>query len=227
MSVLSPIWFCALALVPAAYWLIPEKFRSSFLVALTLAFLVWYSVLSAVLLVLVCMLAWSGYRYFANDGRIIAAIAALQALPLIYYRIEQQTELAFGSDIIIPLGLSYYTLRAIHYTVEAYKGALLPHRLEDVLRYMFFLPTVLAGPIHRFPAFLSDQRRRRWNPELFSQGLERLIYGYVKITFLDQRFFRVPYYSTGSVRACFNTSLATITFFFIDAPNVTVGRIDK
>jgi len=111
-------------------------------------------------------------------------LALTQAAPLIYYKSAQQFTDIFGSDILIPLGLSYYTLRSVHYLLEAYKGTLRDHRLINVAEYMFFLPTIIAGPIHRFPDFYQDQERRRWNPEMFSEGLERILYGYAKITIL-------------------------------------------
>jgi alginate O-acetyltransferase complex protein AlgI len=86
--------------------------------------------------------------------------------------------------VAIPLGLSYYALRCIHYLVERYKVSLPPHDFVDFVSYLFFLPTLIAGPIHRFADFVRDQRRMRWDSEKFSVGLERILYGYVKITFL-------------------------------------------
>jgi len=54
----------------------------------------------------------------------------------------------------------------------------------DYCRYLLFLPTLVAGPINRFPEFARDSRRRRWDRALCAAGLERMLYGYVKIVVL-------------------------------------------
>jgi alginate O-acetyltransferase complex protein AlgI len=183
MSILSLGWLAILILLPPVYWLGPERLRSPLLAMVTVVILGWLAPISAALLVAATVMAWVGYRYLAANGWAIAAVTAMQAAPLIFYRLAQEEWPVFaGSELIIPLGLSYYALRAIHYTLEAYKRTLPRHDVLDVINYMLFLPTILAGPIHRFPQFIIDQGRRRWNSEMFSEGLERLLYGYLKIT---------------------------------------------
>ncbi len=184
MSILSLSWLSGLILVPAAYWLVPERFRSALLMGITLAILAQISLASVILLSMATGLAWVAYRYLSENGMAIAAIATAQTAPLVYYKAAHEWGDFPGPGLVIALGLSYYALRAIHYTLEAYKGTLPEHGVVDVISYMFFLPTIVAGPIHRFPQFFRDQERRRWNAELFSEGLERLLYGYVKITFV-------------------------------------------
>jgi D-alanyl-lipoteichoic acid acyltransferase DltB (MBOAT superfamily) len=41
-----------------------------------------------------------------------------------------------------------------------------------------------VGPINRFESFKRDLRRRRWDTELFSGGLERILFGYFKVVVL-------------------------------------------
>jgi alginate O-acetyltransferase complex protein AlgI len=86
--------------------------------------------------------------------------------------------------VIIPLGLSYYTFRCIHYLIEHYKARLAPHGFSQFVSYLFFYPTIIAGPIHRFNEFQRDLRRRRWDARSFSLGCERILYGYAQIVVL-------------------------------------------
>jgi alginate O-acetyltransferase complex protein AlgI len=72
----------------------------------------------------------------------------------------------------------------MHYALERYKGTLDKHGFKEFLGYLFFLPTIVIGPINRFGPFLRDVRRQRWDGSLMSEGLERILYGYVKITVL-------------------------------------------
>lgn len=173
-----------MVVVTAIYWITPERFRSVLLAAITLIFVAFYVPLSAVLLVLSAVVAWTGYRYFAANGWAVSVICVVQAGPLVFYRAGEQWHDGAVPEILVPLGLAYYTLRAIHYVLEAYKGTLPAHRIADVFYYMFFLPTILAGPIHRFPQFFQDMERRRWNTAMVSEGLERILYGYAKITLI-------------------------------------------
>lgn len=184
MSVLSAIWLIALVVTPLAYWLVPDRLRSPVLTVVTLNILLWTSPATCLFLVLAVAIAWICRTRFATSGAAVALASALQLAPLVVWRVDAQWPLPFVSEFIIPLGLAYIALRGVHYVVEAYRGALPEHGLVEVVDYFFFLPTIIAGPVHRFPQFVTDARRRRWNAELFSEGLERMLYGYVKITFI-------------------------------------------
>lgn len=183
MDILSTIWLAAMAGVTAAHWLAPEKLRSWVLPGLTAALLGWLSPLTLAFLLLAILLAWGSQR-LAHSGPAIALAALLQLAPVIAWRLNAQVPLPVIEGIAIPLGLSYLALRGVHYVLEAFKGTLPRHELADTAGYFLFLPTITAGPIHRFAPYLADQRRLRWNAALFSEGLERILFGYVKVTFL-------------------------------------------
>src|SRR3712207_1098001 len=56
--------------------------------------------------------------------------------------------------LAIPLGVSFFTFRAISYTVDVYRGTIEPASLIDVALYLTFFPHVVAGPIVRAKEFL-------------------------------------------------------------------------
>lgn len=184
MTVLSIIWILALILTPLVYWLVNERMRSPALVGITVAVMFITSPATSAVLILAAATSWIYRTRFAPNGVAAAAACAVQLGPLVAWRIAAQLPAGIVSDLVIPLGLSFIALRGVHYAIEAYRGGLPEHRFSEMVDYFFFLPTIIAGPIHRFPAFLTDSRRRRWNPEMFSDGLERILYGYVKITLL-------------------------------------------
>jgi len=82
---------------------------------------------------------------------------------------------------IIPLGMSYYIFRNIHYSIESYNGRIQNENLLFYLAYNFFLPVLIIGPINRYPEFIRDWQRRRFNSEYFSLGLQRILFGVSKI----------------------------------------------
>jgi D-alanyl-lipoteichoic acid acyltransferase DltB (MBOAT superfamily) len=176
------IWMFAAV---TGYWLTPGWFGRLWLIALTIAFLMIVSMESAAIL---CGFSLGTY-YLAQSRvrlapRLLLAGAGIMGL-LIWFKLRVAADLSGGlAGLAIPLGLSYYALRCIHYIVERYKGSLPAHDFADFVSYLFFLPTLIAGPIHRFAEFQRDSRRMRWDSEKFSEGLERILYGYVKITFI-------------------------------------------
>lgn len=65
-------------------------------------------------------------------------------------------------DIILPVGISFYTFQSVSYIVDVYKGRVAPTRTW--LEYLFFLsffPALVAGPIVRADYFLPQIANRR------------------------------------------------------------------
>lgn len=167
------------------HWLLPQNLARLWLIALTGGFVLVYSPASAAILVVFTLATYYLAQAERHLGAKILVVGAAIVAVLGLYKARIAADLASGMlGVAIPLGLSYYALRCIHYLAERYKGGLAPHGFIDFVSYLFFLPTLIAGPIHRFGEFQRDQRRLRWDGAKFSEGLERILYGYVKITFL-------------------------------------------
>jgi alginate O-acetyltransferase complex protein AlgI len=116
------------------------------------------------------------------SSRRTALVCILIVATLVFYKLRLVSDRTdWLGATAIPLGLSYYAFRCLHYVIEKYKGSLRPHTFGDFAAYLLFLPTIMAGPIHRFPAFQRDLARCRWDSGLFAEGLERILYGYFKI----------------------------------------------
>ncbi len=65
-------------------------------------------------------------------------------------------------DLILPVGISFYTFRTISYVVDVYKRRLQP--VEDYVDYLFFLsyfPCLVAGPIVRARDFMPQLRANK------------------------------------------------------------------
>lgn len=168
------------------YWLTPARWRQWSLVTLTLAFLVYLSPASALILtVFTGITAWIAARPPPSGKLIWAATLAFVAV-LAFYKTGargQPIEVII-TEGLIPLGLSYYTFRCLHLIYERYRGRFKEAPLQEIVGYLFFLPTIVVGPIHRFDDYQRDRYRVRLDPALLGQGMERILYGYVKIGFL-------------------------------------------
>jgi alginate O-acetyltransferase complex protein AlgI len=68
-------------------------------------------------------------------------------------------------QVILPIGISFYTFEAINYVVDVYRGKMRAERdLGNFLLFILFFPHLVAGPIVRARDFLPQiARRKRWS----------------------------------------------------------------
>lgn len=91
-------------------------------------------------------------------------------------------------DIILPVGISFYTFQTLSYTIDVYRGHLRPCRsFLDYALYVTFFPQLVAGPIVRATEFLPQcEPAPRASLRQFTWGLHLLILGlFQKITLAD------------------------------------------
>ena len=110
------------------------------------------------LLVVMAVVIWQMAKY-VQQSRICLALGV--GVPLLSlgvskyfgFFVETFTELFGGDaadaiDIILPLGISYYTFMAISYVLDVYHGKISAEsRFIPVALYISFFPTVVSGPI--------------------------------------------------------------------------------
>lgn len=180
-------WLFLLALV-VVYWVIPLRFRT-WLLALSCAGYLLFMDPSTVLAMLVFAVACYGVftRVEPGPGRRTATTALIVGLLLYlgYFKYFPVIGSALNdsvqpSSILIPLGISYFTFKLIHYCIESSRGHLPPHGPQDVLAYIFLVPIFTAGPIERFDHFVNQRQIATWRPEFVTEGLTRIAHGLVK-----------------------------------------------
>jgi len=65
-------------------------------------------------------------------------------------------------EIVLPVGISFYTFQAISYMVDVYRGRLpVECSLINVCLYIAFFPQLIAGPIVRATQILPQMKRKR------------------------------------------------------------------
>ncbi len=186
MHYLSLIWLAWMWLTVSAYWLAPRKSRLVVLMLITLAFLAIHAPESAIILVLFALVTYAVESRPVVSIPMVAGASVFFLAVLFTFKIGQAFDsLRLLETVILPLGLSYYTFRCVHVLLERVKGHLPPMNLHDLAGYLFFLPTIVVGPIHRADEFRRDLARQRFDPGLLSEGAERILYGYVKIVILS------------------------------------------
>ncbi len=91
-------------------------------------------------------------------------------------------------DVILPIGISFYTFESLSYTIDVYRGRIEPTR--NFIRFACFItffPHLVAGPIVRASDFLPQlDGPRRLDSKLVSEGVFLIATGLVKkIVFAD------------------------------------------
>lgn len=83
------------------------------------------------------------------------------------------------ADIILPVGISFYTFQTLSYTLDIYSGKTRPwDSFLDYALYVTFFPQLVAGPIVRSTEFLPQCREpRRADATHLSWGIVLLIIG--------------------------------------------------
>lgn len=84
-------------------------------------------------------------------------------------------------DLIVPLGISFYTFKSASYIVDVYRGVTVPCR--SLLEYAFFVayfPALLSGPVSRFGEFERSSETLGMNSANAQKGVTLILYGLVK-----------------------------------------------
>ena len=69
-------------------------------------------------------------------------------------------------NLVLPVGISFFTFKTMSYTIDVYRGQLRAcRRLVDYTMFVSFFPELVAGPIVRASVFL-PQMTRRLQPSL-------------------------------------------------------------
>lgn len=85
-------------------------------------------------------------------------------------------------NVIVPLGLSFYTFQTISYTIDVYRERIKPS--EHILNYLCFVaffPQLIAGPIERAKNLLTQfGRKRSFDIKTSKEGLRQILWGLFK-----------------------------------------------
>jgi len=176
------------------------------LLMLSWVFYAWYVPWYLALLVFVIVVAHVAARLIAatpassertRRGLLVGSLAINLGL-LGYFKyagflLESVAELSGRSgftapEIVLPIGISFFTFQAMSYLVDVYRGDIAAERsFPRVACYISFFPQLVAGPIVRAGGFLYQfERRRRLRWRVFAEGAYLIIRGlFLKVVVAD------------------------------------------
>ncbi|HZT57750.1 MAG TPA: MBOAT family O-acyltransferase [Pyrinomonadaceae bacterium] len=119
--------------------------------------------------------------YFKYGAFVLANFTAMLAAMGIHYSPP-------AHDIVLPVGISFYTFHTLSYTIDVYRQRLrATPRLTDFALFVSFFPALVAGPIIRASHFLPQlETPKRANRDQFGWGLTLIFVGlFEKVVLAD------------------------------------------
>ena len=85
-------------------------------------------------------------------------------------------------DILMPMGISFYTFQALGYIIDCYRGtAKAEKNIFKFMLFVTFFPQLVQGPISRFNDLsLSLYKEHSFDKRNIAFGLQRILWGYFK-----------------------------------------------
>jgi alginate O-acetyltransferase complex protein AlgI len=193
--------FAFLPLVCASYFLLPKRWGNRVLLAASLLFYGWGAPTMLVPLVVSCSFDFLIGRYAAPGmtpeavrKRLLHLGLATNLLSLAYFKYmnffvgEANYLLSLSgaapfawNEVLLPIGISFFTFHKISYLVDVYRGAVQRAvRLSDYILYVVLFPQLVAGPIIRYADVADEIVKRETDQDLVIAGLFRFIVGLSK-----------------------------------------------
>lgn len=116
------------------------------------------------------------YNFFADNFADLLSHVGLHSNP-------------FTLNVILPLGISFYTFHGLSYVIDIYKGRIKhENNVIDYSLFVSFFPLLVAGPIERATHLLPQLKlKREFNYHQTIEGLKQIVWGlFKKVVIADQ-----------------------------------------
>ena len=122
------------------------------------------------------------------------------------------------SNLLLPVGISFYTFQTLSYTIDVYRGTRAPEKHLGIFGlYVSFFPQLVAGPIERSTRLMPQfHRELPFDRVRVASGLRQMAWGFFKKLVVADRLAIVvnQVYADPTEYSWFNLLLATIFFSF-------------
>jgi alginate O-acetyltransferase complex protein AlgI len=172
--------FITLVVLAIMSWKLPRQWQMDGVSLFSNVFICWFSPVAAA-----CLLTCTTIVYLISLSKvrsnlwILAAVVYCTIQFLLIRYLQMYGQGGYFQSLSV-LGIAYFTCRHIHYLIEVSKGNIIIN-LRQFWYYQSFLPVMVTGPINRYPEFIHELQRRRWDSTQVSIGIERVVYGYATV----------------------------------------------
>jgi alginate O-acetyltransferase complex protein AlgI len=158
LALLGACWIC--------FAVVPRQHRTLTLAAFGAVFYAIYAgafAVAAVLAAIAAATARHRWQYWVVGSAIVAT--------LIYFK---------QPGIIVPIGLTNLPIEKQHVAIDLTRERIARVRIVDMLAYALFMPCRMAGPIRRYPQFMTAVGAARPSMDHLYAGTLRVLIGFAK-----------------------------------------------
>ena len=225
-------------IVVLLYYLLPYKFRWILLLGASYFFYMWWKPEYIVLIVFSTLLDfWAGKKMgqcsTKKERKKYLYLSLLSNLGLLFLfkyldfftgNVQYVLDVLHLSymvpvaDLILPMGISFYTFQTMSYSIDVYNGHIKPEKHLGIFAlFVSFFPQLVAGPIERASNLLSQFKESHdFNYTNVTNGLKLMVWGlFKKVVIADRIAVMVDYvYSDPTSFGGFALILASVLFAF-------------
>ena len=195
-----------LPIVFAIYWMLQRNVRwqNLFVVGASYVFYGWWDWRFLTLIAFTSALSYVAGRRIQGGNQaktwltlaIVVNIAILALFKYYNFFVQSFADIFLGGNadkmllnLILPVGISFYTFQAIGYVIDVYRKRL--PATDDVVAFFAFVsffPQLVAGPIERATHLLPQfAQRRKFNYHLAADGMRQMLWGlFIKTVVADR-----------------------------------------
>ena len=174
------------------YFIVPKKYKNLLLLISSLLFYFYGEPKYIILMIIEIVLAYFEARliekYKSKEIFIFSIFIHILLLCIFKYTNFLITNIngIFNTNIsllniVLPIGISFYTFQIISYLVDVYKGKLKAQKnFISLATYVSLFPQLIAGPIVRYETINKELDNRKQTFNDFSSGISRFIIGLSK-----------------------------------------------
>lgn len=154
-----------LPIVFGVYWLAPQKYRWLLLMISSCYFYMCWNMKYILIILFVTTVSYISahlMRYFTDKKKVLLLISLTASLGILFFfkyfnfvmgsfaNIFNLSERHSSLNVLLPVGISFYTFQTLSYVIDVYRGTIKAERhFGKYIAFVTFFPQLVAGPIER------------------------------------------------------------------------------
>ncbi len=222
-------WF--LPTVILLYFAVPFKAKNYILLAASFLFYFWGEPSYCILMLTACIVGYAAgllIEKFEKHKKLVLILSVGILLGLLgFFKYANFAISTFTGltgieskllDIVLPIGISFYTFQIMSYIVDVYRADVPAQRNFFYLAtYISLFPQLIAGPIVRYQTVAEELETRKHSFEMFSAGVGRFVLGLSKkVLIADTVAAFALQFGKDTVLACWLSALCFMLQIYFD-----------
>lgn len=168
------------------YYLFPRKIQKYVLLAVSLAFYCSFGYKALILMLVGTVIAYCGAHIIDRVQSAKLKMTALTFFVLLeagmLIGLKYISEVRERFSLVIPIGISFYTLSVIGYLIDVKRGKYKPEKNPfKFLLYVSYFPHILQGPIARYDMLVPQfDCEHKADYKALTFGIQLMLWGYIK-----------------------------------------------